>query len=316
MLAVGAILVSTSSVATAAEPDGTDTVAVQVADAVSAVGASSATPTSTIADVDVSLPTEAGGDVVIQREDQLPITLGIPDLDVLGPETAEDGTTVFEGVGNTPDISVAHTDTGFRISTVIGSADQPTEFSYALNEGTTAEIQPDGAVALLREEAFVDGESSGVASVVVGRLEPAWAVDAELNPVATHYEVVDGAVIQHVEHNSQVAYPVVADPQAVVTAPLQVRVRWTRGETKSLKDFGYGATALTAACTAAGVAIAGPVGGAVGAGICAVAGVGLVLNASNAYNAGRCLEWWIQFVPLGFGVAFQWYGTYAGGYCR
>lgn len=313
MVAVGGLLVSSSAVATAAEPVGVDAVAAHVETAASVAGvapASSGTDT-----LDVDIPSTAGGDVTVTKGEQLPLSIGTPDVKAETGEVAADGTTVFEGVGDSPDVSVAETNSGFRVSTVIGSESQPTEYTYTLDVDTVAELQADGSVYLLREEAFEVEGASGVVSVVVGTIEPAWAVDANQNPVATSYEVVDGAVIQHVEHSAEVSYPVVADPQVVVTGPLQARARWNKAETKTLKDSGWGAGVWTAACTAVGVAVFGAPGAAIGAVVCAAGATGLVYNAGVAYNSGRCLEWWVQFVPVGMGVAFNWYGNYTGGYC-
>ncbi len=100
---------------------------------------------------------------------------------------------------------------GLRISTVLENSDAPTRYTYELPADVTPRLYTDGSAIL--ESTFgdtgPDGESITLSYGMVGA---PWATDANGTPVATHYEVSEGALIQVVETTSTTAYPVVADP--------------------------------------------------------------------------------------------------------
>jgi hypothetical protein len=309
-------LVSTSSTATAAQESEVDELASQVADAaeVAAEGSSSVTVAG---GVDVAVPKELDQGIALVAGDLGFTFSGPAGVETQGGQTAADGSTVYLGeTGNDPTVSVAPLEDGVRISTIIDSADQASQFSYPLEDGTHAELQPDGSVLIFREEPLDAGGSRGIIQAIVAKIQPAWALDAQQANVDTWYEVTDDAVIQHVDHSDAHAYPVIADPQVSATGLLQIRIRWTKAETKTISQQGYAAGPVTAACAAAGLAIAGPAGAAIGAAACIASAVSIIAPAQNAVNSKRCLEYWLQYVPVGFGISFAWTGTYTGGYCR
>lgn len=144
-----------------------------------------------------------------------------------------------------------------------------------------------------------------------------WATDANGNDVATHYEVVDGSLVQVVDHRSSgVAYPVVADPQITTINWFQTRIRWNRAETATIAAAGWGATGLTAVGAAAGTAIGGPIGAAAfGAACLAAAGSG-VYAAGVAQNSKpkKCVQLTITSTVISSPVL--WWDTYSGGVCE
>jgi hypothetical protein len=93
-------------------------------------------------------------------------------------------------------------DGGMQVLVVIDGPDAPTEYRF----DTTV---PAGAVLLPSTDggaAVVDAEG-----LVVAVVAPAWAVDANGQPVPTHYQIDGTTLIQVIDHHGA-AYPVVGDP--------------------------------------------------------------------------------------------------------
>lgn len=146
------------------------------------------------------------------------VTLSSPihDLSVTLPfaEQAGTGTVVDEGVtafdnGNaSATVPVVREDGSLQILTVIDSADAPTRYDYGFSV-------PDGGAMTIREDGVViiTDADGGFA----GGVAPAWAKDANGAPVPTHYEVTGKTLTQVVDHNTETAFPVVADPWAGIT---------------------------------------------------------------------------------------------------
>lgn len=136
----------------------------------------------------------------------------------------------------------------------------------------------------------------------VGLLARPWAVDANGEVVASHYEVNGHVVRQVVETNGSTAYPVVADPR-IRSAWYGVSVDLSKSETKRVSRHGGDCAVLYGA--AAGIAAAAggePVAAVLGviAGGCAVYG----RVADNARSDKKCLS--LKFV-FGLGiVAVPW----------
>ena len=86
-----------------------------------------------------------------------------------------------------------------RVESIVGDAADPDD----LTSGQIA------AVGLLQPP-LVSTETTNKQIAVV---DPAWAVDANGAPVATHYEVVGGSISQVIDTNATTAFPVTADPE-------------------------------------------------------------------------------------------------------
>lgn len=280
---------------------------------VSAAASAGAPVASTGGELDLNPASDASGGVVVSSDNFAPLTVPLPDgLSLDAAEKTDSGSTVYSADQGSVDITVEEVAQGVRVSTVLWDGSQDA-FSYTLPEGVAATPQPDGSLELTRTEVV---EAEGVTAEVtatIGSIEPAWAVDANGAGVNTAYEVADGVVTQTVDV-ADAAFPVVADPTWSVTSPVQVRIRFTRAETATIANGGWGATGLTAVCAAAGAAVAGPPGAAAFAAGCFLATGPMVYTAGVAQNSSpkRCLEQFMTFVPLsGVIVGVPWYGTYA-----
>jgi hypothetical protein len=85
---------------------------------------------------------------------------------------------------------------------VIDGPDAPTEYRFDMTV-------PDGAVLLPSTDGgavVVDAEG-----LVVAPVAPAWAVDANGQPVPTHYRIDGTTIVQVIDHHGA-AYPVVGVP--------------------------------------------------------------------------------------------------------
>lgn len=232
--------------------------------------------------------------------------------------TSSTGATVFIGADGHPDLTVEPVAHGVRMSTVLDATTASRSFDYVLPEDTEAQQLADGRLELTKPVSHVSPGAAQDVSVVVGYIEPAWAMDAAGRRVETSYEVGDGILTQHVRTNDRTTYPVVADPQWTLTSGYQFRVRWNRAETATIANGGWAATGVTAVCAAAGTAAGGPAGAAAAGAAC------LALTGSAVYTAGvarnsrpsRCLELYMTQVPGIPPTWVPWFSTYTGGSCR
>jgi hypothetical protein len=115
----------------------------------------------------------------------------------------ESGAVVYESDSSPVSLAAQATeDGGMQVLVVIDGPDAPTEYRF----DTTV---PAGAVLLPSTDggaAVVDAEG-----LVVAVVAPAWAVDANGQPVPTHYRVDGTTFVQVIDHHGA-AYPVVGDP--------------------------------------------------------------------------------------------------------
>lgn len=314
---IAAALTATPALAadTSDTPDG---IAGLVSEAVAA--AAPAPMTSDRGNVTVNIPTDPNDAIELTPSDGPALALTLPkDVDVSAGVTASDGTVVYAGKPGEADVTVQPLESGARVSTVLDSQTADRSFEYALPVGVEAESIDGGRIELTKTvDVEVEGSAATV-SAVVGYVEPAWAVDAAGQDVATFYEVVDGAIVQHVETTQATVYPVVADPSWTTTAWNQVRIRWNRAETATIASGGWAATGATAVCSAAGLAIAGPAGAAALGAVCLGLSGAAVYTAGVANNSSprQCLEMYATYTFIaGPGGWVPWFGTYSGGTCR
>jgi len=78
-------------------------------------------------------------------------------------------------------------------------------------------------------------------SRLVGTIDAPWALDAKKAPVPTSYDVSGDRLIQHVGHNAQTSYPVVADPDVSYCTwggfvPAAC-IKYSRSETEAAYDW-------------------------------------------------------------------------------
>ncbi len=141
----------------------------------------------------------SAGEVSAPAVDGKVLTVGLPGEDHVATTQGEMVLDVTAGT----EFSTAVQDTGsgtFRALLHIDSSDAPTEYSFEVDGGELIPLE-DGGVSVR------DGDGN-----LIGLFEPAWAVDAAGVAVPTYYEVRGSTIVQHVQHTSATAFPVVADP--------------------------------------------------------------------------------------------------------
>ena len=111
------------------------------------------------------------------------------------------GTATFDNKNGSSTTPIVRKDGSVQINTVINDAKAPKRYAYKMQAPEGAKIQRAGSSVLVTK-----GEK------MVAGIAPAWAKDAKGKSVPTHYEVKGNTVTQVVDHGSQYAYPIVADP--------------------------------------------------------------------------------------------------------
>ena len=115
--------------------------------------------------------------------------------------SSQAGTATFDNKNGSSTTPIVRKDGSAQINTVIKDAKAPKRYAYKMQVPEGAKIQRAGSSVLVTK-----GKK-----MVVG-IAPAWAKDAKGKSVPTHYEVKGNTVTQVVDHGSQYAYPIVADP--------------------------------------------------------------------------------------------------------
>lgn len=181
-------------------------------------------------------------------------------------------------------------DGSVRLQTVMQSAQGPSRFTYHF-AGAVPVVQNDESIALVQTI-----ETTGlVAEATVGKIGPAWAVDANGRPVATHYEIKgNGILVQVIETNKTTKYPVVADPTVGFTWQ-GINVYFNKSETAFLASEKVSIITLIASfipptmIPGTIVAVAGIAAGqARDKGMCLKYTYPLVLWALSSYSGGNC----------------------------
>lgn len=114
-----------------------------------------------------------------------------------------DGREVIEKRDRTSTLAQRKVDGSVQIITTIESPLSPTEYAYdiELPEGSHLQAAEDGSVVAFGE----DGE-------FVAGVHAPWAVDANGAAVPTRFEIDGTRLTQAVDHGTEYAYPVMADP--------------------------------------------------------------------------------------------------------
>lgn len=267
---------------------------------------------------EVRIPTSSGQDLSLATADGESLRISLPlEVDVKNGRQISDGTTIFLGVGDSPDVAVQPLDDGVRIATVISNLGQTDSFTYQLPADVIAEEHSDGSIDLTRVTTIAtdDGYEAQLLTTVA-QIEPAWAVDANNNSVDTRYEIANGYITQTVTLDADTVFPVVADPQVTRINVLQHRIRWNRAETKTIANGGWLATGAVAVCAAVGMAAGGPPAAAVFGALCLGLAGSAVYTAGIAENSSpkKCLQLHITYTLITSPI--PWFGTYSGGYCK
>lgn len=262
-----------------------------------AAGAGKAAVTATESgqgSVSVAVPSTSSDAVEIVAPDGGKLRLDLPNGRQVQGVTSENGTVVYTGAGPATDIAVQPTtDGGARALVALKDDTAPREhrFGLELPEGFGMRPANDGGYDI--------GFLADGIEVTAGHIDPAWAKDADGEDVATEYHLDGRDLVQSVEHDSDTAFPVVADPK--VTWGRGIYAKYNRAETKRM------AKGMTKAKYAA--ALCGFLPGVVGAG-CALTvydSLGSITSTfKNADKAGKCVKMKYSLPPP---IPLQWNTT-------
>jgi hypothetical protein len=287
-------------------PSGTELVA-------ETAGKSIAIPMNAEGDVTISAPlasrsaVQAGidSDALAAPE----FSLSLPgEIEAADADITADGDVVYaDSDGDTDVVVQALAGGDVRVQTVSNGPDAPTAYTYTVGDGVVPQLLEDGSISLT-----IPTDNPSL-TVEVGTLAAPWAYDANGSVVATHYEVADNAIVQHVAHTAPgVTYPVVADP----TGSVGIGYYWhfNRAETKTFHGYGLaGAAGVTTSCAFLGN-LGGPIVAAVFGSGCAVVSAKVIHAASVAENSSPKKCFYIRVVtPTVVGVTA---GTYKDSRCR
>lgn len=243
LLLAGALVATGVTAASAQEGDTLGT-AEDIAAHVVAMAPDGAEPTAASLDgqivttstgsTEAQIPLDASQDIDVTTTvdgRDLTASISLPSgMDLEEGELTSDGTVVYNeqaaGTGSQGAVAVQTLENGdTRIQTVIADRTSTHEFGYAM-KGFRPVIDDAGNAT------FISTSSEGPFVPV----EAAWAVDANGQPVATHYEVRGDELVQIVTPDATTAYPVVADPTWGWRS-FAWGMTLSRYETASIKDY-------------------------------------------------------------------------------
>ena len=173
-------------------------------------------------------------------------------------------------------------DGSLRAAVVVRSAAAPKSYAFRLTlpDDVGALRNAAGGVDLVRRSP----SRKVVGTLLVGRLEVPWAVDANGRAVRTWYAVDGNSIIQHIDFGPASAFPIVADPR-IVWHWYGPGIKFNRRETRGARNRGAVIAMLAAMC-----AVLGPETLGIACGVGAAEAGGISAVASNAYGDDKCLE--------------------------
>jgi hypothetical protein len=159
----------------------------------------------------VQIPTSLDSNPVTIEDEEYPVEIFLPELTSNEAIQTENGTLIYQDTTKSADIAVQPTLEGVRSLIHIKDATAPSEYRFTVNVPQGGKLVTDAEY--LGEE-FASGEVYTVdeENIIQGVFAPAWAKDANGNPVPTHYIIEGNDLIQVVDFNENTAFPVVADP--------------------------------------------------------------------------------------------------------
>ncbi|GGT58858.1 hypothetical protein GCM10014713_60520 [Streptomyces purpureus] len=238
----------------------------------------------------VRVPAESGGRVEAFASDGRGFGLGLPETASVTGVKAGAGTVVYPNAAKATDIAVQLTaDGSARALVTLKDRTAPKEHRFDLRLAEGMDLQPGGDGGYLVVKEAADGVE------VVGKIDAPWAKDAHGDPIATHYKVDGGALVQTVEVNESTAFPVVADPK--VSFGRGIYLKYSKGEVKSLLPKIRYLPAGSSACGAFGT---------VGGMVCGVLSYGVLNNIKNVWEYaaanGRCIEVKLTYASVYTGI--------------
>lgn len=194
----------TLGIATANAPEGTLGVLVGVAGVPTDTSGESAIDAS-LDGVQVTIPNDPTTPIMLIPQGGEPIGLSVPFGNrAVNAKVLAEGVVAYDNRNGSTTVPVVKEDGSVQVVTVIDVVGAPTSYTYALDlpQGSRIDQEDEGGLLILGPE----GE-------FLGGVAPAWAIDANGIPVATHYTVSGTEITQVVDHTSSaIQYPVVADP--------------------------------------------------------------------------------------------------------
>ncbi|VZH84734.1 hypothetical protein [Corynebacterium rouxii] len=157
----------------------------------------------------------------------------------------------------------------------IENSEAPTEYRFPLS-------LPQGAEVIPFSEGSEDAMGVFLNGSLIATIAAPWAIDANGAPLQTSLHIENGTLVQIVEHNSDTAFPVTADPQ-IDWGWEKTTIKLNKKETQATGAAG-GAGAIAAFPWMTVLDATGPVGLAV----LAAAGK-LGYDAVRAHRNGKCL---------------------------
>ncbi len=241
----------------------------------------------------ISQDAVVSGTVTVPRDPARPVQLGLArsGLAIGLPATDADTSVVRDGVSIFQDAAAA---TSYAVNPLaggsaqflvaIGGSDSPEEHAFPIDV-------PAGALLTLTEDG--GAQVAGADGSMLASIPAPWARDANGRAIPTHFTIVDGALVQIVEHKgSGAAYPVLADPSIFsCDAWTATCVKFTKAETVAISK--YASPGVVGAFVYAG-AVCGKIPVPVVAGGCAlyVSVYSYLLSRSfdGAAGSGKCVE--------------------------
>ncbi|WP_353813754.1 DUF2599 domain-containing protein [Agromyces sp. SYSU T00266] len=174
--------------------------------------------------VEVEVPIDpSDGIAVTNVETGLTIGVGLPSARSADDAVVEaEGVVSYDNGDGSVTVPVVKDDGSVQIMTVIEDSTAPTDYAYALDIPADATVGEDAETGLVK---ILDADGGFLAGVA-----PAWALDANGDPVATHYEISGDALVQVIDHGAGTAYPVVADPWLGIALIDKVTKTWYSGK--------------------------------------------------------------------------------------
>ncbi len=178
---------------------------------------------STVGETSIKIPGDPAAGIEVQTTAGEHVTIGLPFATAADHALVEQsGVVSFDNNNGSVTVPVVTENGGITINTIIDGPAAPQQYAYSLELPVGARLTKVGEQVLLTASG---GEE-------IGLIDAPWALDANGNPVATHYEVNDTTLTQVVEHDAGAAYPVVADPTywpAVISwwSRAQVEQNWS-----------------------------------------------------------------------------------------
>lgn len=168
-----------------------------------------------------------------------------------------------------------HLENGLQTLIHLENPEAPEEFRFPLNIPQNAEIVTFSEGSEDSMGIFQDGK-------LLATIAHPWAHDSTGKPVPTSLTIEDGVLVQRVEHNAEMVFPITADPQ-IDWGWKKTTIKLSKKETQ-VAGGATGAGALAALPWMAALGVTGPLAPV----ILAAAGK-LSFDAIRAHRRGKCL---------------------------